>query len=90
MDVMYIDLSNVDIYAGSIENEVSLDSKDITNDCFKFGGCLLKKRSKSLLTKNCELKLQVERNLESSICHNGTLLYLSIRKYAIMITLFSA
>lgn len=72
MDVMYIDLRNVDICTGIIENDIHLDAKCANNsDSFKLGSYIVKKSSKSLLTRKCELKLQLERNLESSVCHNG-------------------
>lgn len=74
MDVMYIDLRNVDVCTGRIENDMHLDVKNtIDNDSFKLGSCIIKKSSKSLLTRKCELKLQVERNLESNLCHNGNI-----------------
>lgn len=72
MDVMFIDIKNVDLCAGILENDIHVDTKKYGNtDYFKLGNCVIKKRGASLLTRKCELKLQVERNLENNICHNG-------------------
>lgn len=69
LDKMYIDLKNLDLFTGVLDTNVNLDTK--TSDYFKLGNCVVKKEGSSILTKKCDLKLQVERNLESNICHNG-------------------
>lgn len=68
LDVMSIDLQNMDLYAAVREDEVRDKNKDY---CFKLGSCVITKKGSPLLTEKCRLKIQVERNLDSNICHNG-------------------
>lgn len=65
---MSIDLQNMDLYTAVREDELRDKNK---NGCFKLGSCMICKKGSSLLTEKCHLKIQVERNLESSICHTG-------------------
>jgi hypothetical protein len=67
LDVMMIELDNMDLYAGVKENEIS-SSK---TEGFKLGFGQVTKRGPSLLKEKFQLKLQVERNLSSNVCHNG-------------------
>lgn len=68
LDVMSIDLQNMDLYAAVREDEIRDKNKDC---CFKLGSYVIMKKGSSLLTDKCHLKIQVERNLDSNICHNG-------------------
>lgn len=68
LDVMSIDLQNMDLYAAMREDELRDKNK---NGSFKLGSCMISKKGSSLLTEKCHLKIQVERNLESNICHTG-------------------
>lgn len=69
LDVMLIDLENVNLYTGRRENDFN---KSLSNqDYYKLGSCVVKKEGKSLLTDKCQLKLQVDRNLDKGVCHNG-------------------
>lgn len=68
LDVMSIDLQNMDLYCAIKDSSIK---EKQSPDCFSIGGSSVHKRGTSLLTEKCHLKLQVERNLDSSICHNG-------------------
>lgn len=65
---MSIDLQNMDLYAAVREDEIRDKNRDY---CFKLGSCVITKKGFPLLTEKCHLKIQVERNLDSNICHNG-------------------
>nr|XP_015839049.1 PREDICTED: vacuolar protein sorting-associated protein 13D isoform X1 [Tribolium castaneum] len=66
LDVMMIELDNMDLYAGVKENEFNPARKG----AFKLGYGQVTKKGPSLLKEKFQFKLQVERNLTSSICHN--------------------
>lgn len=69
---MSVDLQNVDLYTGSREADYGY-SKDSSSfeDCFKFGTYKVTKTGPSLLTEKCHLKIQIERNLNNNLYHNG-------------------
>lgn len=68
LDVMSIDLQNMDLYTAVREDEIRDKNKDC---CFKLGSYVILKKGASLLTEKCQLRIQVERNLDGNICHNG-------------------
>lgn len=76
LDVMIIELDNMDLYAGVKENEFNSSRKG----SFKLGYGQVTKKGLSLLKEKFKLKLQVERNLSSNICHNGKLFLSEITK----------
>lgn len=74
LDVMHLELQNVDLYAGTREADTSYSKNKRASgsyDMFRLGSCIVKKNGSSILTEPCHLKLQVERNLDAAICHNG-------------------
>lgn len=77
LDVMHLELQNVDLYAGTRETDLGGNNNKTKESCamFRLGTCIVKKNGSSILTKPCQLQLQVERNLDSAVCHNGTLQY---------------
>lgn len=66
LDVSQIELLNMDLYAGSLLSCGFVASVS-NSSCVLFGGYLIEKKGPSLLQEKCELKLQVERNLMSSV-----------------------
>lgn len=73
LDVMQIELENMDLYAGVKENDLNTNKKHSNHlgDSFKLGYSQITKKGPSLLTKKFQLRLQVERNLHSSLNHAG-------------------
>lgn len=68
LDAMSIDLQNMDLYAAVRQDEMWDKNK---NGAFKLGSCSVSKKGFSLLTEKCHLKIEVERNLDSNVCHTG-------------------
>ena len=69
LDVMHINLKSLDLIVGHrisafISEEDKLDS-DVG-----IGSCRLRREEKPLLKDSCQLKLQVERNLDKGFSHN--------------------
>ncbi|CAL4081883.1 unnamed protein product, partial [Meganyctiphanes norvegica] len=79
LDVMYIDLVNMDLYT-SIRTSLrkmptktafkSQEQCDVDRVEWVFGSYRIERQGCSLLKDKCALKLQVERNLDSMICHS--------------------
>lgn len=66
LDVMQIDLANMDLYAG--QRLPATDSmREGSSLCF--GSFVVAKRGPSLLREKCQLKLQLESNLDSMFSH---------------------
>ena len=70
LDVMQIDLVSMDLYAG-LRNTRSVDKKKPLC-ALELGLFCVHKKGPSLLREKCELKIQVERNLDSHLSHEGT------------------
>ncbi|XP_043480928.1 vacuolar protein sorting-associated protein 13D isoform X1 [Leptopilina heterotoma] len=60
IDVMFLDLVNMDVYAAK---KISVEG----DDTLSVGGVFIQKSGPSLLTEKCHLKLRVERNLDTYI-----------------------
>lgn len=76
LDIMFLDLQNVNLHAGLRETDSSKirskrqSSYSSNDEYYDFYSCFVTKVGQSLLTEKCHLKIQVERNLESHLCHN--------------------
>ncbi|XP_017773930.1 PREDICTED: vacuolar protein sorting-associated protein 13D isoform X2 [Nicrophorus vespilloides] len=68
LDVMLLALDNVSLQTG--EREVDSQEAHRGGDYCKLGNCVIRRCGPPLLTEKCHLKIHVERNLHSSICHN--------------------
>ena len=69
LDVMKINLKEVDLLVA--ERLSVFTSEDARKDSdVEVGSCLLRKKSMPLMKDKCELKLQVEKNLDKGFCHN--------------------
>lgn len=68
LDVMQIDLANMDLYAGQRLHS-SNDLKETSS--LHLGSFVVAKRGPSLLREKCQLKLQLESNLDSMFSHAG-------------------
>ncbi|XP_029047151.1 vacuolar protein sorting-associated protein 13D isoform X1 [Osmia bicornis bicornis] len=62
LDVMFLELVNMDVYAAK---RVNCDDQDDKMDTLVVGGFHIKKLGSSLLTEMCHLKLRTERNLDT-------------------------
>ena len=69
LDVMQIELVNMDLYAAQREAAYSDDKKPQCT--LKLGSFYVNKRGPSFLREKCRLKLQVERNLDTHLNHDG-------------------
>lgn len=70
---MQIDLANMDLYAG--QRLISFDnSKEVS--ALHLGSFCVCKRGPSLLREKCQLKLQLESNLDSMLTHVGKFYFL--------------
>lgn len=61
LDIMFLELVNMDIYAAK---RIKCDDQDNDMDTIVVGGFHIKKLGSSLLTEMCHLKLRIERNLD--------------------------
>jgi vacuolar protein sorting-associated protein 13D len=70
---MQIELVNMDLYAGQREvQDLDKRHKNKKPQCaLELGSFYVKKHGPSLLREKCQLKLQVERNLDTHISHDG-------------------
>lgn len=68
LDVMQIDLANMDLYAGQ-RLPSNNDLKETSS--LHLGSFVVAKRGPSLLREKCQLKLQLESNLDSVFSHAG-------------------
>lgn len=66
LDVMQIDLVNMDLYAG--ERLCAYDNLRESSS-LRLGSFIVAKRGPSLLREKCQLKLQLESNLDSTFSH---------------------
>lgn len=73
LDVMLIDLQNMDLYTAMRYDEMKEKNKEYS---FRMGSSIINKMGPSLLTEKFHFKIQVERNLDGSMCHNGKKNYL--------------
>ena len=64
LDVMFLELVNMDVYAAK-RLKTETNSADV--DTLSVGGVVIQKSGPSLLTEKCHLKLRVERNLDTYI-----------------------
>ncbi|KZC09178.1 Vacuolar protein sorting-associated protein 13D [Dufourea novaeangliae] len=64
LDVMYLELVHMDVYAA---RRIHCDEQNEDVDTLVVGGFLVKKLGSSLLTEMCHLKLRIERNLDTYI-----------------------
>jgi vacuolar protein sorting-associated protein 13D len=73
LDVMQIELVNMDLYAGEREaQDLDKRQKNKKPHCaLELGSFCVNKRGPSLLHEKCQLKLQVERNLDTHLNHDG-------------------
>lgn len=73
LDVMQIELVNMDLYAGRREaQQFDKNLKTKKPQCaLEVGSFVVNKWGPSLLREKCQLKLQVERNLDSPLNHDG-------------------
>ncbi|KAG7167042.1 Vacuolar protein sorting-associated protein 13D-like 2, partial [Homarus americanus] len=84
LDVLYIDLVNMDIYTStrsppkksynSGRNNQGISKSKSSNDTGEivewiFGSFSVMRQGTSMLYDKCALKLQVERNLDTAVCH---------------------
>jgi vacuolar protein sorting-associated protein 13D len=54
----------------STKNNIFLQSNlECNEDDIVVGGCVVRLQPKQMLEEKCELKLQVERNLDKTFCH---------------------
>jgi vacuolar protein sorting-associated protein 13D len=75
LDVMQIELVNMDLYAAQRE---AIHSDKKKPQCgLKLGSFCVNKQGPSLLREKCRLKLQVERNLDTHLSHDGKYLVLN-------------
>jgi vacuolar protein sorting-associated protein 13D len=73
LDVMQIELVSMDLYAGRREAQ-HFDKKLKTKKprcALELGSFCVNKWGPSLLREKCQLKLQVERNLDTPLNHDG-------------------
>ncbi|XP_012135558.1 vacuolar protein sorting 13D isoform X2 [Megachile rotundata] len=61
LDVMFLELVNMDVYAAK---RVNCNDQDDKMDTLMVGGFHIQKLGSSLLTEMCHLKLRIERNLD--------------------------
>lgn len=66
---MQIELVNMDLYAAQREAACSDNKKPQCT--LKLGSFYVNKRGPSFLHEKCRLKLQVERNLDTHLNHDG-------------------
>ncbi|XP_026669305.1 vacuolar protein sorting-associated protein 13D isoform X1 [Ceratina calcarata] len=64
LDIMFLELVNMDVYAAK---RVKCDDQDNDIDTLMVGGFHIKRLGSSLLTEMCHLKLRIERNLDTYI-----------------------
>ena len=69
---MYIELQNLNLYTGIREEDYKVSKLHLNDGWIKMGNCNIRKNGDSILTEECNFKLQVEQNLQSDISHNGT------------------
>jgi vacuolar protein sorting-associated protein 13D len=69
LDVMQIELVNMDLYAAQREAAFSDNKKPQCT--LKLGSFYVNKQGPSFLREKCRLKLQVERNLDTHLSHDG-------------------
>lgn len=65
LDVMHVDLVNTDLFAGLRRCKDEAKSGDVTDFCMDMGTYLILKKGANLLNDKCQLKLIVERNMDS-------------------------
>ncbi|XP_069683777.1 intermembrane lipid transfer protein Vps13D isoform X2 [Periplaneta americana] len=72
LDVMQIELVNMDLYAGQREAQYSDQRpRNAKPRCaLELGSFCVNKQGPSLLREKCQLKLQVERNLDTHLSHD--------------------
>ena len=70
IDKIFVNLINTDIYTG-----IRLNNNDNLNNTIdnylNMGSYIVIKKDKSLLKHKCQLKLQIERNMDTWKSHNG-------------------
>ena len=69
LDVMHINLMALDLVVAERLSAFTSEEERKPGDV-EVGGCLLRRQQKPLLKEKCELKLQVERNLDGGFSHN--------------------
>jgi hypothetical protein len=88
LDVMQIELVNMDLYAGRREVE-HFDKKLKTKKpqcALELGSFCVNKWGPSFLREKCQLKLQVERNLDAPLNHDGKNMKSCIRVTGALVT----
>lgn len=68
---MYIELQNLNLYTGIREEDYKIGKLHLNDGWIKMGNCNIRKNGDSILTQECNFKLQVEQNLQTDISHNG-------------------
>ena len=69
LDVMLVNLRSLDLCVAERMSAFTSE-EERTNHDVEVGSCLLRRQAKPLLKEKCELKLQIERNLDNGFSHN--------------------